>query len=217
MRLALVNPNTNAATTAAMVGIAQAEAGARAAIAGFTAPRGVPLITNPQALAQAGEAVIALLPALTGSDAVIVAAFGDPGLGALREALPCPVTGIAEAAMAEAGSGGRRFAVVTTTPALVDSIAETADRHGQAGFAGTWLTDGAPEAVMADPGVLTAALGEACRRAVAEAEVDAIIIGGGPLAMAARALSATMPVPLIEPVPAAVRLSLARLRDTPGA
>jgi allantoin racemase len=38
-----------------------------------------------------------------------------------------------------------------------------------------------------------------------------VVIGGGPLALAARALSATAPVPLVEPLPAAVRLALTRV------
>src|SRR5687767_3398450 len=114
MRIVLVNPNTSAATTAAMVAIAKNAAAGRAEVEGVTARDGAPLITEPGALAVAAEAVVALAPALAGADAVIVAGFGDPGVDALRGLLPCPVTGIAEAGMAEAGAGGRRFAVVTT-------------------------------------------------------------------------------------------------------
>ena len=44
---------------------------------------------------------------LAGADAAIVARFGNPGLDGLRAALACPVTGMAEAGMAEAGVGGR--------------------------------------------------------------------------------------------------------------
>lgn len=210
-RVTLVNPNTSAATTSAMVAIAQAEAGAAAQISRATAPTGVGLITDAVALAAAAKAVAAMADGLRGADAVIVAAFGDPGLSALRAALPCPVTGIAEAGMAEAAAGGRRFAVVTTTHDLVDSIAGLAARYGHAAFVGTYLTPGPPGPLMADPEALVAALLAACRQAVAEGRAEAVVIGGGPLAMAARQLAGQVPVPLIEPVPAAVRLSLARL------
>lgn len=213
MRLTLINPNTSAATTADMVAIAQAEAGSRADIAGLTASFGSPLITDPKALTVAAQAVAALLPALADSDAVIIAAFGDPGLEDLRAALPCPVTGIAEAGMAEAGECRRRFAIVTTTPALVERIAARAAFFGHTNFAGTWVTPGDPPALMANLSSLTGALAEACRRAVAEGGAEAIVIGGGPLARAARALAGTLPVPLVEPVPAAVRLSIARYRS----
>ncbi|MEM8852940.1 MAG: aspartate/glutamate racemase family protein [Pseudomonadota bacterium] len=213
MTIALVNPNTSAATTEAMVAIAQETAGVRADIKGVTAPFGAPLITDPDTLAVAADAVLTLAPTLGEYDGVIVAAFGDPGLFAVRERLPCPVTGIAEAGMEEAGAGGRRFAVVTTTPELRASIVETAERYGHYAFAGTFITPGDPHQLMADADGLVAALGDACHAAVAEGGADAVVIGGGPLAQAARVLAATVPVPLIEPVPAAVRLSLARLAE----
>jgi Asp/Glu/hydantoin racemase len=116
-RLALINPNTSAETTAAMVEIAREAAAGKAEIAGFTAPFGAPLITTPDALANAAKAVLALAPGLKGHfDGVIVAAFGDPAVLSLKDALECPVTGIAEAGMLKADEDGRAFAVVTTTP-----------------------------------------------------------------------------------------------------
>lgn len=211
MKIALVNPNTSAATTATMVHIAAEFAGDGATVEGYTAGFGASLITGPAALDVAAEAVAALAPRLGQADAVIVAAFGDPGLAALRAALGVPVTGIAEAGMAEAAAGGRRFAVVTTTPDLCDRIAATALGHGHWCFAGTWTTPGDPAALMADPRALNAALALAIDQAVREAGVEAVVIGGGPLALAARALAPAAPVPLIEPLPAAVRLTLARL------
>ena len=210
MKLALVNPNTSTAITGVMVEIAAETAGARAGVLGHTATFGATLITEPSALAVAAEAVAALAPALRYADAVIIAAFGDPGLDALRAALDVPVTGIAEAGMAEAAEGARRFAVVTTTPRLCDRIAETAWRYGHRRFAGTWTTPGDPAALTADPAALEAALAAAVEQAVREGGVDAVVIGGGPLTVAARVLAATARVPLIEPVPAAVRYSLKR-------
>jgi Asp/Glu/hydantoin racemase len=213
MRLLLINPNTSAATTAAMVEIARDEAAGRAVIDGLTAPSGVSLITDEAALEAAGRAVASLSPAILadGPDGVIVSAFGDPGLDALLAVLPMPVTGIAEAGMAEAGQGGRRFCVVTTTPDLKTALERTAQRYGHAeNFAGVWLTPGEPAALMGDPARLVEALHDACLRAIRDADVAAIVIGGGPLAVAARALKNTVGVPLIEPVPCAVRLALKR-------
>lgn len=208
--IALINPNTSSDTTAAMLRIARREAGASVHIEGFTAPFGATMITEPAALDQAAKTVLALAPKLSSAQAVIVAAFGDPGLLALRSRLKRPVTGLAEAGMAEAAAGGRRFAVVTTTPALRDRIARTAESHGCGSFLGTWTTPGDPVALTADAGALRHALAEACHAAI-NGGADAIIIGGGPLAEAARELAGSLPVPLIEPLPAAVRLSLARL------
>jgi Asp/Glu/hydantoin racemase len=213
MRLLLVNPNTSVITTGAMVGIAREEAAGHAVIDGLTAPSGAPLITDEAALDEAGRAVASLSPAILADnpDGVIVSAFGDPGLDALRAVLPMPVTGIAEAGMAEAGQGGRRFCVVTTTPDLKTAIERTARHYGHAeSFAGVWLTPGDPAALMNDPARLVEALRDACLQAIREADVAAIVIGGGPLAVAARALKDRIGVPLIEPVPCAMRLALKR-------
>ncbi len=210
--LIVVNPNTNAATTAMMADIARAALPPGWRVATLTAAFGEPLIVAPEALDVAARAVLALAPSIAAAApaGIVVAAFGDPGLAALRAALDAPVTGIAEAGMAEAARYGR-FAVVTTTPLLVPRIARSAAEYGHARvYAGTRLTPGDPAALTADPARLLAALRDACRTAIAEDRVDAIVIGGGPLAVAARALAAEMPVPLVEPVPAAVRLAVAR-------
>lgn len=211
MRLLLVNPNTNPVTTEAMVAIAR-DAVPGITIEGLTAPFGVPLITDAAALATAAEAVVAALTGpLSGVDGVIISAFGDPALPRLKDILAVPVTGIAEAGMAEAAAGGRRFAVVTTTPDLTASIAGLAGRYGHgAAFLGTVLTEGDTQTVMADPDRLAEALLAACRRAIRELGAEAIVIGGGPLAVAARRIGPDVSVPLVEPVPAAVRLAVGR-------
>ncbi len=195
-----------------MVGIARESAPDGVSIDGRTAPFGAPLIVDPVALAEANRAVVSLAPALAADppDGVIVAGFGDPGLAGLCAILTCPVTGIAEAGMAAAARHGR-FVVVTTTDRLVDAIAVKAAAYGHGkAFGGVRLTQGDAAALTADPPALLAALRLACREAIAREGADAIVIGGGPLAVAARALAAEMPVPLIEPVPEAIHLALAR-------
>ncbi|MGZ2257111.1 aspartate/glutamate racemase family protein [Roseobacter sp. A03A-229] len=191
-----------------MLRVAQATA-PDLALRGVTAPFGVPLITEPRALDRAARAVKHLGPHLRTDRAVIVAAFGDPGRDALRRRLKVPVTGIAEASLREASALGR-VAVVTTTLNLTQHIAATARSLGLADFAGTWITEGAPVLLHATPRALRKALLATCRRA-AEGGAEVVVIGGGPLAVAARAIARDAPVPLIEPIPAALRLTRARL------
>jgi len=57
MRVALINPNTTAATTAAMVALAQAEAAGAFAVEGVTAAFGAPVIVDEAALAVGAQAV----------------------------------------------------------------------------------------------------------------------------------------------------------------
>lgn len=172
----------------------------------MTAPFGVPLITTPDELARAAEAVEAACRALSAQpvDGVIVAAFGDPGLAQARGILSVPVVGIAEAGMQAAAVHGR-FSVVTTTPALVDSIAGLAARYGLGdALASVRLTGGDLTVLMRDRERLVLALERACLEAIAEDGIKAIVIGGGPLAAAARELHGRLPVPIVEPLPCAV-------------
>lgn len=213
MRVALLNPNTDVAVTEVMRAIAQRAAPPDWEVVGFTAPFGAALITDAGSLARAAEAVLASANRLAGYGGVIVAAFGDPGLEALRARLPCPVVGIAEAAMRAAGADGRRFAVATTTPGLTAAIAARAASYP--GFLGTWLTPGDPVAIMSDPAGLVDALHAACRAAVDQGGAQAVVIGGGPLALAAEALRDRLSVPVIAPIPEAVRLLRPSLQETP--
>jgi Asp/Glu/hydantoin racemase len=210
-RIVLLNPNTDARATAAMVTVAREAAPDGVAIDGVTAPFGASLITTPETLASAAEAVATAgrsLPA-DGCDGVIVSAFGDPGLARLRAVLRVPAVGIAEAGMAAAARHGR-FSVVTTTPALAGSIAALAASYGHAEvLASIRVTDADPSALMGDTTRLRAALAAACRTAVERDHAACVLIGGGPLATAARALKGTLPVPVIEPIPCAIERLLA--------
>jgi Asp/Glu/hydantoin racemase len=186
-----------------------------AEIEGLTAPHGRSLITNPDELATAASAVADLVPPIAERlpDGVIVAGFGDPGLSELQRRLDCPVTGIAEASMLEAAAIGR-FAVATTTPDLIDSISRLAEIYGYgSSFVGTFVTEGDPVRLMDDPTRLVHSLLEALGRA-AVAGAEAIVIGGGPLSLAARALRERLQTPIIEPIPAAVRLAITRSQGT---
>lgn len=211
-RIALINPNTSAATTARMVEIARDAAEPGIEIVGITAPFGAPLITNPEALSTAGEAVLSIPDtAFEGMSGVVVAAFGDPGADALGQRLRIPVIGIAEASMRAAADVGR-FSVVTTTPLLADNIRRRAAHLGLGDrLASVRTTVDDPALLMADEAALRAALAALIDLAVIEDGAEAIIIGGGPLAVVARALAARSPVPLIEPVPIAARVLIARL------
>jgi Asp/Glu/hydantoin racemase len=202
--VALVNANSSSGITEDMVEIARQSAQGRLEIVGLTAPFGAPLITCEAELEEAGRAVLALAPGIR-TDAVIVSAFGDPAAEALAAVLNRPVVGIAEASMRAAARGGRRFAVVTTTPGLVRRISERAVQLGLGGFCiGPLTTQGDASVLMRSPNDLTRCLRELALRAVDQLGAQAIIVGGGPLGRVARSLRDTLSVPVIEPIPEAV-------------
>ncbi len=198
--IALINPNSNTATTARMVALAQA-AVPRASITGHTATRAPGMILTEGELIAAAPEVERIGHALRGVDGVIVSAFGDPGADALAAALPVPVTGLAQASFAAAARHGR-FGVATTTPALVAAIDARAAQLGHGDrFVGTFTAgDVDPRQLMDDPDCLIDTLVRAVRMAVARG-ADAVCIGGGPLSGLADRIA--LKVPLIDAVTAA--------------
>jgi Asp/Glu/hydantoin racemase len=202
--VALINANISSGITDDMVEIARQSARGQLAIVGLTAPFGARLITCEAELDEAARAVLALAPEIT-ADAVIVSAFGDPAVEALGGVLNRPVVGIAEASMRAAARGGRRFAVVTTTPGLARRISERAAKLGFGAFCiDTLTTQGDAAELMRSPSDLAHCLRELALRAVDELGAQAIIVGGGPLARVAGSLRDTLSVPVIEPIPEAV-------------
>jgi allantoin racemase len=206
-RIALVNPNTNAATTALMLAIARQHAIPGCAVEGVTAPSGAALIVSEDQLRMAADGVASMARSFAKQvDGVIVSAFGDPGVEALCKQLSMPVEGIAEPAMREAAALGRRFAIVTTTPGLVRHILATAHRLGFGPQLAAIRTTEAPlEALLRDSERLVDALEHAARLAMEQDAAGAIIVGGGPLAAAAQSLRRRLSVDVVEPIPAAMR------------
>ena len=208
-RIALINPNTSTDATTLMLASARQALPAGFSVEGRTAPRGQPLITHAAALSDAAQVMAdyGVQVAAEGFDALIISGFGDPGLQALRHRVNVPVYGIAEAGIAEAAHGGRRYAIVTVTPDLHDSLLQSAKAHGSAGtLAGIRYTQAPLDDVMRTPEALEAALLQACQLAVALDGAEAIVIGGGPLARAARDIAEQLHIPVIDPVSAAIRL-----------
>jgi len=212
-RILLINPNSSAATTAMMVGIAQAAAAEACEIAGATARRAPPMIVEPDALAAAAGEVAEIAISNDGQyDGFIVAAFGDPGLAEIRERCRTPAVGIAESAFCEASAGGRRFGIATTTPALKAVIDQRVALLGlSAQYTGLRITSEDPAELVKDKDRLGGALAEAVRHCIGDDGAEAVIIGGGPLGEAARELEPMFSIPIVPPIPAAIRAILAIL------
>jgi allantoin racemase len=222
--IALINPNRNAHTTAAMVSIARDAADDFAPsfnvnVTGYTAETGAEMIVDMGALEAASSAVSVVVDRLANDedrrpDAVIVSAFGDPGLDHALARFPGRAYGIGTESMRIAAAGRRQFVVATTTPGLKPGIDAIADRLGFASqYRGTFLTRTDPLELAAEPLRQQAELAEAVQNATETGGADVVIIGGGPLAVAARALSHRMSCELIEPIPAAIRAALDAFLD----
>jgi allantoin racemase len=206
MRILLANPNTTIAVTDRMAAVARAVASPGTEVVAATAATGMPYIATRAEAVLGASALLDMLAAhAAGMDAVIVAAFGDPGLDAARELLPIPVVGMAEAAMLTACMLGQRFAIVTFATALQPWYMESVDRVGLRGrCAGVFCLD---EPFVGIEGVAeekSAKLVALCAQAVA-AGAEVCILGGAPLAGLAGQVAEQVPVPLVDGVAAALR------------
>lgn len=214
IRLLLLNPNTSQQATALMLAVARGAAPPGVGVAGCNLPDGEALITEPDGLARAALRVADHAPTLLrgGCDGLIVAGFGDPGLAPLQRVFGQTVTGLGEAGIRAAAEGGRRYAIVTVTPQLHDSLVQAAHLHAPPQLlAGVRYTRGRPQDLVTSPQALADALLEACEAAVRLDGAESIVIGGGPLAAAADSMSAQLSVRVVNPVSAAVHLACARL------
>jgi allantoin racemase len=222
MKLLLINPNISDSVTALIEAEARRAASPGTTLTAVTAPFGVAYIeTRFEALVGGYAAACVAAEHWAGHDAVIVAAFGDPGLAALREAIPVPVLGMTESALMTASMLGTRFSIVAISRRIVGWYRETVHACGLSGRLASIRFLDAPlrdvGSVQADH---EAALQALCRSAVEEDGADVVILAGAPLAGLARGIRDRIPVPLVDGVSSAVRHaeSLAVLRpDRPQA
>ena len=136
---------------------------------------------------------------------MIIAAFGDPGLENAKNCTSIPCVGLSESSMLAASLNGRRFSVATTTPKLRNSIEKRANLLGVSKYlASIRITTSDPVLIMSDYEKLIEELSIVIKKCIVEDYADAVIIGGGPLASAAKYLKKFFDIPIIEPIPEAV-------------
>jgi allantoin racemase len=207
VKILLLNPNTTGAVTDLLHAAASKVASPGSELVVATAKRGVPYIAT-RAEAQIGGAIALEMLAEAGSsvDAAVIAAFGDPGLFGARELFDLPVVGLAEAAMLTACMLGRRFAIVTFARALAPWYQECVAMHGlDVRCAGIRTLDGAFRSISDVQAEKEELLVTLANRAVEQDDADVVILSGAPLAGLADKVRDRIPVPVVDPIAAAVR------------
>lgn len=216
MRLLLVNPNMTVAMTDSMAAIARQVAGDRAEIVSVTAPRGFPYIASRAEAQIAGGITLEMIAEnLEGIDAVIVAAFGDPGLAGAREIFDLPVVGMAEASVLSAAMLGDRFSIVTFSPVMSRWYSDCVMATGLgARFTGVRTPSGHAADVLAAREAQRADLVALAREAALLDGADVVILGGAPLAGLAPEIAGEVPAIVLDPIATATAqaLTLASLR-----
>lgn len=207
MRLLLINPNISESVSELIRSEAQRTASAGTEIEVLTAPFGVAYIeTRFEALIGAYAAAQLAAEHHARFDAVVVAAFGDPGLTGLREALPVPVTGLTEAALASACLLGNRISIIAISQRIQAWYREVVQSYGLGSRLASIRALDRPLASIGQVQDEHAhALKALAERAVDEDGADVIVLAGAPLAGLARTLKGQLPVPVVDGVSSAVR------------
>src|SRR3954466_10190240 len=191
MRILVVNPNISESVSRLIGDEATRAASPGTEITVATAPFGVAYIeTRFEALIAAYAVANVIAERRQGHDAVVVAAFGDPGVPGLREALDIPVVGMTEAALASVSLLGGRFSIVAISRRITAWYRETVERCGMIGRLASIRSLDEP---LADIGAVQSdkalQLRDLCMKVIEADGADAIILGGAPLAGLARSIA----------------------------
>ncbi len=216
MRILMINPNTTQALTDRMESAARAVMAPGTELHTATATVGAPYIsTRTEAMVGGMQAIEILAERHRDIDAAIVAAFGDPGLGAARELFDIPVIGLAEAGMLTACMLGGRFTIVTFAQALGPWYRECVAWHRlEARCAGVHMLDDGFESIANVQDENEAALVTLAKKAIEKSDTDVIVLAGAPLSGLAAKVRDRIPVPVVDCAEAAMKQAetLAALR-----
>lgn len=207
MRLLIVNPNISDEVSTLIAAEARRAASAGTEVTMVTAQFGMAYIeTRFEALVGGYAAACAVAEHLDGHDAVVIAAFGDPGIAGIREALDVPVVGLTESALASACLLGKRFSIIAISRRIRAWYRDCVEDNHLAGrLASIRSLDQPLRAIGEVQADHAARLETLCLAAVEEDGADVVILAGAPLAGLARSLAGRIPVPLVDGVSSAVR------------
>ncbi len=202
MRLLIINPNISHSVTDLIEAEAHRTAAADTQIQMATAASGVAYIeTRFEALLGAHAAAVIAGERLGSYDAVLVAAFGDPGLLALKEVLDVPVVGMTEAALMTAAQLGQRISIIAISRRITSWYRECVAQNGMLDRLASIRHLDRP---LRDAGSVqedhAERLLELSHLAVNEDGADVLILAGAPLAGLARGLAGRLPVPVVDGV-----------------
>ncbi len=215
MRIKVINPNTTWSMTETIGAAARAAVSPGVTIEAVSPAHGPVSIEGhyDEAMACVGLLEEVRKGEADGADAYVIACFGDPGLDAAREVARGPVLGIAEAAMRAASYIATGFSVVTTLQRTVVIAEHLVDKYGLRRHCRRVRACEIAVLELENPAsdAYRTILAE-CRRALAEDDCGAIVLGCAGMADLCRRLSDELGVPVIDGVAAAVASAEALVR-----
>ncbi len=180
--LYLLNGNSNAALTARLCGLADDRIAGKAILEAETVAASPPQIVTRRDVVRSAVHILDHVEARftdmkrARPDAIVLACFGEPGLGALREAVDVPVFGLLESSARRAASLGE-FSILTPGAAWPAQLRELLGAYGLAGncrgisvYSGNSLSE--------DPAIFRPAIEADCEAAASRDRTGVVILGG---------------------------------------
>lgn len=209
MKILVLNPNTSKGVTDKIEAVARRAASGETNLEFVTAAYGVPYIATRTEAVIGAQVALEVLAERSGEfDAAVIAAFGDPGIGAVREMFDLPVVGLAEASMLMACPLGRNFSIVSFSSRLEAWYRECVQWHGMENrLASIRMLDTPFSDVSNVQEEMEDMLVDLAETAVREDQAEVIITAGAPLAGLASHVRDRISVPVVEGVAASIKLA----------
>ena len=207
MKILLYNPNTSTSITEKLYETARLVISKETTLIPKTAEKGFPYISTKVEAQITGTLVLEKIAELHSQyDAIIIAAFGDPGLIPAKTLFNLPIIGLGEAAMLSACLFGKKFSIISFTNAMAAWYEESVELLGlQSRYAGFRAIDGVNLTIDKIQTLQKKSLIESAKNAINIDGGDVVIFAGAPLSGFKIIVQKDISVPVIDCAEAAVK------------
>ena len=207
MKILLYNPNTSEAITNTLYDTAKLVVSEGTTLVPMTAKKGFPYISTKVEAQITGTLVLEKIAEIHSQyDAIIIAAFGDPGLIPAKTLFNLPIIGLGEAAMLSACLFGKKFSIISFTNAMASWYEESVEVLGlQSRYAGFRAIDGVNLTIDKIQTLQKKSLIESAKLAIDIDGGEVVIFAGAPLSGFKKIVQKKISVPVIDCAEAAVK------------
>ena len=207
MKILLYNPNTSEAITNTLYDTAKLVVSEGTTLVPMTAKKGFPYISTKVEAQITGTLVLEKIAEIHSQyDAIIIAAFGDPGLIPAKTLFNLPIIGLGEAAMLSACLFGKKFSIISFTNAMASWYEESVEVLGlQSRYAGFRAIDGVNLTIDKIQTLQKKSLIESAKLAINIDGGEVVIFAGAPLSGFKKIVQKEISVPVIDCAEAAVK------------
>ena len=207
MKILLYNPNTSESITDTLYDTAKLVVSEGTTLVPMTAKKGFPYISTKVEAQITGTLVLEKIAEIHSQyDAIIIAAFGDPGLIPAKTLFNLPIIGLGEAAMLSACLFGKKFSIISFTNAMASWYEESVEVLGlQSRYSGFRAIDGVNLTIDKIQTLQKKSLIESAKLAINIDGGEVVIFAGAPLSGFKKIVQKEISVPVIDCAEAAVK------------